>query len=207
MALADGGVYDNMADQWGQGLEARKKRWAEAAELHQPDELIVVNSSGGNWWRPVTSLRTPFLGEIRALMRDKDVLYDTSTSLRRHGLVGLFDRAELTGQGLRGALVHIPQSPFDVAKAFHDSTDWPERARRARGLLGALADAGEREEEWKSLADASTKVHTSLSGLGTEKSAALLRHGYMLAMANLHVILDYPLLDVPKTDRFLALVS
>jgi hypothetical protein len=42
--------------------------------------------------------------------------------------------------------------------------------------------------------------------MGVARTADLLRHGYVLAMANLHVILDYPLLDVPSRDAFEAMV-
>jgi hypothetical protein len=36
--------------------------------------------------------------------------------------------------------------------------------------------------------------------MGVSRAADLLRHGYVLAMANLHVILSYPLRDVPSRD-------
>ena len=35
MALVDGGVYDNIADQWPIGVNARKKRWPELARALQ----------------------------------------------------------------------------------------------------------------------------------------------------------------------------
>ena len=41
----------------------------------------------------------------------------------------------------------------------------------------------------------------------TDVAASLLYHGYVLAMANLNVILDYPLLAVPSMDRFRDMVS
>lgn len=206
MALVDGGVYDNMADQWGSDVAERKARWRElAAGLQEPEELVVINASGGLGWGGVGSLRMPLLGEILSLLRDKDVLYDNSTSLRRKGLVGRFDRAELQGKGLRGALVHIPQSPFQVPHNFERSTDWPERAGRALEVLRALE--GESETEWEALTSASRGVKTSLSRLGPERTATVLRHGYLLAMANCHVILDYPLVAVPPTGRFLGMVT
>jgi hypothetical protein len=206
MALVDGGVYDNMADQWGSDITERKTRWGElAAGLQEPEELVVVNASGGMGWAGVGSLRLPLLGEILSLLRDKDVLYDNSTSLRRKGLVGRFDRAELQGKGLRGALVHIPQSPFEVPRRFERSVDWPERSRRAIEVLHALE--GESETEWEALTRASRGVKTSLSRLGPERTATVLRHGYLLAMANCHVILGYPLVAVPPTGRFLGMVT
>src|SRR5947208_13213555 len=128
-----------MADQWGQGMDARRGRWPEhAAEMREMDELIVVNSSAGLPFGAVRSLRWPLLGELLSLLRDKDVLYDNGTTLRRYGLVARFDRAALTGTGLRGSLVHIPDSPFTVPRAFEGSTVWPDRATRARAVLQAL---------------------------------------------------------------------
>ena len=206
MALVDGGVYDNMADQWGADVADRKDRWnPEAKGLHEPEELVVVNASGGMGWGSVASLRIPLVGEILGMLRDKDVLYDNTTSLRRKGLVGRFDRAELQGQGLRGALVHIPQSPFEVPRRFETSTQWPARQARAQAALAWLA--GEDEQGWKDQVKASRGVKTSLTKLGTARSAGLLRHAYLLAMANLHVILGYPLVPVPPMQRFVDLVS
>jgi hypothetical protein len=206
VALVDGGVYDNMADQWGSDVAGRKARWGElAAGLQEPEELVVINASGRMGWARVESLRMPLLGEILSLFRDKDVLYDNSTSLRRKGLVGRFDRAELPGRGLRGALVHIPQSPFKVPRNFERSADWPERARRATEVLNALE--GESETEREELTRASRGVKTSLGRLGPERSANLLRHGYLLAMANCHVILGFPLVAIPARGGFLGMVT
>jgi predicted acylesterase/phospholipase RssA len=205
LALVDGGVYDNMADQWAQGIASRKRRWSVlAADLHEPDELVVVNASAGLRFKSVASLRIPLIGEVLTLLRDKDVLYDNGTSLRRQALVARFELTERDQKGLRGALVHIPRSPYFVPKAFqHDDSD-PARAARAGAALAAL---GDHEDEWAAIADANSRVATTLSTLGVEVSARLVRHAYVLAMVNLHVILDYPLLAMPDSARFERLVS
>jgi predicted acylesterase/phospholipase RssA len=201
VALMDGGVYDNMADQWPQGVGARKRRWAPLADgLGEPEELVVVNASAPLEWGPIAKAGVPVLGEIMGLLRAKDVLYDNTTALRRWGLVGRFDRAELERRGLRGALVHIPRSPFEIATEFAAQTFWPQRAERARAVLSHLS--GEDQVEWEQIAKDDSAVGTTLWGFGTEVSARLLRHAYVLAMANLHVILDYPLLDVPSRESF-----
>ena len=57
-------------------------------------------------------------------------------------------------------------------------------------------------EQWKQIARSNARVKTTLSRLGTDVAASLLYHGYVLAMANLHVILDYPLLPVPYNGPF-----
>jgi predicted acylesterase/phospholipase RssA len=206
IALMDGGVYDNMADQWPQGVGARKRRWEPlASELREPEELVVVNASAPLTWGKIAKAGVPLLGEIMALLRTKDVLYDNTTALRRWGLVGRFDRADLEGRGLRGALVHIPRSPFEIPSEFVAQSFWPKRAERALAALGVLD--GEDAQVWEQIAKADCDVRTTLWGSGTEVSARLIRHGYLLAMANLHVILDYPLLDVPPPARFEALVT
>ena len=46
MVLSDGGVYDNMAEQWPIGVGPRKRRWPSRLELLQEaDTLVVVNAS------------------------------------------------------------------------------------------------------------------------------------------------------------------
>ena len=196
VTLTDGGVYDNMADQWPSGVARRAKR-RPALELRVPDELIVVNSSAGLDWSSVRRLRIPLVGESLSLMRDVDVMYDNSASRRMKALVREFEDEE----GLSGALVTIEQSPFEVPNAF-DSGDSP-RADRARAVRAKLGD----EEEWKLIAKQDSAVATTLNKLGTEVAARLIRHGYATAMANLHVILNHPLLDVPDMAEFEALVE
>jgi predicted acylesterase/phospholipase RssA len=199
MVLVDGGVYDNMADQWALGIAARKARWPEAATLSDVDELIVVNSSGGLGWQDrLGKLRWPFAGELLALVADKDVLYDNGNSVRRQLIVDRFRATEREGHGLRGALVHIPQSPLGVADAYLNSSN-PELAARARTVVDRL---GPERERWDRLAEESATTKTSLSKLGVDRSASLVQHAYMLAMANLHVLLGYPWLDPPARERF-----
>jgi predicted acylesterase/phospholipase RssA len=208
-ALVDGGVYDNMADQWAQGLPRRSKRWAALKPgFHPADELVVVNGSAGLNWSSQWHLAWPLASEVFSLTRDVSVLYDNGNSLRRQSLTARFDRAELEGQGLRGALVHIPQSPFKAPDAFKDADAiWPERAKRARGALAHLEQSGHDPDSWSTVAEANAAVKTTLSGLGTDVSARLLHHAYVLAMVNLHVILGYPLLDVPDRQRFVSLLE
>jgi hypothetical protein len=130
MLLTDGGVYDNMADQWLAGLSARVTDNTEL-KVKSPalDESIVVNSSAGPHWVPVRASWLPIRNELTALMRVKDVQYAVSTGTRRHQLVCDWDAAAQAGHGTRGALVHIGQSPFEVPDAFSKATaHWPQRA-------------------------------------------------------------------------------
>jgi predicted acylesterase/phospholipase RssA len=205
LVLTDGGVYDNMADQWAQGYRERTTCWPALEQDHyEPEELIVVNASGGLGMRPMRRAWIPAFGELAALWKDKDVLYDQTTALRRQGLVGRFDRAELQGEGMKGALVHIPQSPYEVPDAFIGRGDWPGRQQRAGQALVTLGDT---RESWEEVARQDAAVGTVLCRLGSEVATRLVRHGYVLAMVNLHVILGYPLLPIPPVQRFKDLVS
>lgn len=210
MVLADGGVYDNMADQWPQGFRGRSECWPSLPEEHhEPEVLIVVNASQGLDWKTMKRSRIPGLGGVFALLKVKDVLYDQTTAQRRAGLVGRFDRAELEARAgqpgrMRGALVHIPQSPYDVPRAYQKSAFWSDRAKRARTVLAELEEAS---DDWEAIARADAEVPTVLSALGTEVAARLIRHGYVLAMANLHTILDYPCFAVPDEQPFRDLVG
>lgn len=208
MVLSDGGVYDNMADQWHQGFDERLRRWPELADIEaRPEELIVANASGGWRWSPIK--RWGLLrGEAVGLLRAKDILYEVTTAHRRQGLVGRFDRAALQHEGLRGALVHIQQSPWDIAERWSKAGDrWPERAERARAVLAALEAGPLSAADWERIAAETSAVATTLGALGEDVTARLLHHAYALAMCNLHIILGYPLLDLPDEGDLRALVA
>jgi hypothetical protein len=176
------------------------------------DDAVVVSASAGLGAEALRRLWVPLLGELFTLLRDKDVLYDNGNSVRRRELVARFDFAELHPPGLRGALVHIEQSPFTVPKAFEGEAErWPERAQRAtsaRASLEATAEPGANlEQAWRAIAEANAAVPTTLVAFTNEVTARLLHHAYVLTMVNLHVILGYPLLAAPARERFEQLLS
>jgi hypothetical protein len=206
LALHDGGVYDNMADQWAHGRENRRRRVPD--RFQDADEMVVANGSAGLGWGSARTLALPWVGELLTLLRDKSVLYDNGNSVRRQELVARFDLAEREGTGLRGALVHIPQSPYHVPRLFAQPGAPPERARRAGEAIARLdSESDESEDEWEEIARLNAAVGTTLLGFSVEVTARLVRHAYVLAMANLHVILGYPLLPIPSADEVQALVS
>jgi hypothetical protein len=202
MVLVDGGVYDNMADEWALGVRERNTRWAGLASFSEPDELVVVNASGAMGWKSMRRLSLPLLGELLTLKRDIDILYDVSTSTRRRWLVDRFDAGV---EGMSGALVHIAQSPFRVPRLIVERLPaGDERVGRAQAVLAKLGDS---EPRWRAVVGITRRVQTTLSKVGEERAARLVEHGYVLALANLHVHLGYPLLDVPPPERFDALVG
>ena len=199
LALVDGGAYDNMADEWALGVADRNKRWAALAPgLNEPDELIVVNSSGPLDLRPLGRLRLPLLGEALTLKRDIDLLYDTTTSVRRRWLHDTF----IAGSSLKGEIIQISQSPFHVAQSF--APHGGAGAERARAVLTALAGT---EDDWNERVKRTRSVKTTLSRIPAVLAADLVHHGYMLAMANLHVVLGYPLLPLPPESWYADFVA
>jgi predicted acylesterase/phospholipase RssA len=208
MALVDGGVYDNMADQWARGMGSRLRRHSGITpQPRAADELVVVNSSAGLGWGRLPGLRLPAVGELLTLLRDKSVLYDNGNSLRREALVTAFKAAEAGAGGMNGALVHIPQSPFLVPRAFAKGSGAAKE--RANAALAALTESGGEEAEryWADIARDNAKVATTLVSFDVATAARLLYHAYVLAMINLHVILGYPLLAMPDPGRFDAIAA
>jgi hypothetical protein len=204
LALVDGGVYDNMADQWSQGLASRNARGAQPpTRFRKADQLVVVNSSAGLDWSPLRGLGLPLAGELLALLRDKSVLYDNGNSLRRQALIARFSQAEKDGVGIEGALVHIPQSPFKVPSTFQ-AAEGPRgaRAQAALRLLTKDGEAAATEARWSKVAKENSAVPTTLVSFDVPTAARLLHHAYVLAMVNLHVVLGHPLLDMPDEARF-----
>jgi hypothetical protein len=206
MVLTDGGVYDNMADQWFQGYPARTARLPRLSALaHAPvDVLLVANASAGWRWRPMPASPLRSLREVAGLTRAKSIMYDATTSHRRYGLVAQFEAAAAGGTGMRGALVHIPQSPFRVARAFAGDDD-EGRRRRAAEVLAHLGEGA--EDDWGAIARANTEVETVLRALGPATTARLLRHAYTLAMCNAHVLFGWGLLPVPSQQELESWVT
>ena len=198
--LTDGGVYDNMGTEWPMRLAARLREGTPPAGVATADELVVVNGSAGLDVVEPALARVPVLGEITTLLAVKDVLYDQTTSVRRRLLdlrfrVSRRDPESRQG-GLAGTLVQIDRSPYELADAMSRFPDLlGERARRVIDHLGG-DDDGIRQR-WARTADANRKVKTALSKVPADRAASLVAHAYALTMANCHVMLGYPLVDVP----------
>ena len=146
VVLSDGGVYDNMADQWEWGFENRqsyagqKERTVlDRAQPQGATHLVVVNASKGmEGDDDALDVQPGLVGELTSLTSAINVLYDVSTAPRRSRLVQEFDRPG----GLDGMLVHIGTSPYVVIDRFTGAKGpLGTRARAAERLLGQLTDA------------------------------------------------------------------
>jgi hypothetical protein len=92
-------------------------------------------------------------------------------------------------------------------------------AKRARGVMsgiqnmrpGSLGEAVIRsyaiEDEWGERALRNASLSTSLSKIGRETAAGLIRHAFAVAMAKLHVIYEYPLCQLPSIEEINGLMD
>ena len=186
IVVNDGGVYDNMADQWEQGMDGRDDRVAPSVQA-PAEELVVVNAGKAMGWSPfpTSSLKHEFSGLTRTI----DILYDVSTSHRRQAMIARFRAAAELGEGLTGALVHVAQSPFRVPTRYQMRSD--EAGERARTALAALATLGRDAAGWDALTRSNPGVPTTLGALGASVTADLLEHAWVLTVVNVYVTLGY----------------
>jgi hypothetical protein len=218
--LVDGGVYDNMGDQWAQGFTGRVAQSPELAGLagQQPQNLLVVNASARSGWSSAPALmRVPLLGELITMLKEKGILYQVGTTNRRSGLIHQFDTVRtartlpagpqrdqlLTAAGLSGALTHIASTPRWTSTVTLSSAAEQAACAQVAAKLSAFAN-----QSW--IDEARTRsmaVPTTLAKLGRENATALLWHGYVLTMANLHVFAGAPLYDLPSKQRFQSLMD
>lgn len=213
LILTDGGVYDNMGDQWARGFASRAGLWKWiAAERPAPEQLVVVNASARAPWSPFRTGWIPLIGEVLSFLRINNILYVNTTNVRRQEVVRSYDPAapERAGE-LPGVLVQIAQSPFAVAGYFAKAAGLPVSAR-ATAVIAALGS--DNRGSWAEIARKNSEVGTTLAKLGTAVSARLLYQGYVTAMCNLHVTFGgpgklggWPLLAIPKLERFEGLVG
>ncbi len=209
MVLTDGGVYDNMGDQWARGFAARVKLCPDLGKGRiAPTQLVVVNASARIPWIPFRRRFLPLLGELAAFIRVNDIMYINTTNVRRQAIVDSFNPLDPTkASALPSVLVQISQSPFVVANSFAKFTG--PVADRAKQVLEVLKN-GPTSDEWAQIARENSVVATSLSKFGTEVTARLIYQGYVVTMCNLHVLFgeDFPLRpDELSLERFRALIK
>lgn len=210
MVLTDGGVYDNMGDEWARGFNSRLKPWPQLGVGREaPNQLVVVNASARIPWNPFRRRLIPLVGELAALLRVNNVMYINTTNVRRQEIVASYNPAEpAKASGLRSVLVQIDQSPFRVANKYAGST--APVADRARAVLEALRTGPVSEAEWTQIARDNSAVATSLSKMGIDVSARLIYQGYVVTMCNLHVLFGagFPLAPSELAiERFRELMS
>ena len=223
--LNDGGVYDNMADQWEYGYPNRADEWSgpnglASIQQHRASYLIVVNGSQG-WNTPRPIGKGGFTQEKEGLMRAQGVQYDVSTSHRRQALYTLFRAAEARPTGaVDGIFAQINDSPYRIPINFGSIALAKARAENKPGLwdddMAARADEAVafldtqpdyQPEFWSALAAANASTKTTLAKLGPARAATLLEHGYVLTMVLMYVLDNRGTLRPIDRTRFQRLCS
>ncbi len=208
IVLVDGGVYDNMADEWEYGYTSRKKSWPSVADA-QPRAaglLLVANASGG--WNEIKPIKGRGVRlELAGVLRSKDVQYDVSTAHRRRALAAMFRDHDTKSPD--GAFAQVSASPYDVAEQFGTRPGWQvdARSQRADEVRQFLDGQGYTPAQWASIVRKTSGVPTTLAPLGRDTTAALLEHGYVLAMVNMYVLHGLGELRAIDRTRFARLAA
>jgi hypothetical protein len=191
LATTDGGVYDNMADQWPIGLPDRIARLrGKPAIMSRPDRqtvldeleertptfVVVANASGALGFCRVGRAALPLVGELLGLLQAKDVLYDNGTSVRRQALIDKFDRDHPPG-----TLIHIASTPDAVIRGVD-----PDRDPRIRNALTYIERCGG-STVWQQRTRAATAVGTTLWPIGRDKTYNVITCAYVQTVVNLHL--------------------
>ena len=186
LMVNDGGVYDNMADQWHQGFARRAERAGFPARAINPelpvDLLVVANAGGALSWKDKVPGR--LFRDVPGLKRTIDILYDVSTSNRRQRLVEDFDLAG-SGSGIAGVLTHVRTSPVALALRFtYRGTD--AQKAEASAALSMLREL-QTDDGWVQLADRNAQVKTTLGRLTRAQVVDLAWHAYLLTRVGLWI--------------------
>ncbi len=181
LVLADGGVYDNMGDEWEYGYPERAKESALLPPDGAANFLVVANAGKDLGWQSFRRVGRVWR-EVRGLKRDLDVVYDVSTSQRRRTLLRLFREAEDAGVGLVGVIAHIPTSPLDVCAAFTGDSRRGDRAQEARIALNNM------HEHWPEIASRNSNVPTTLGAISVDTTVELILQAATLVTVSGYVV-------------------
>lgn len=186
VVLSDGGVYDNMADQWESGLATRLTVCEPLRSLQEAAEILIVANASAAWeWRPFDA-RGRIGRELLGLARDQGVQYDVSTARRRNQLLERFESHRVDGgPGLVGVIVMIDRLPMRLAAPFTaGDDDIASRAREAVTYIDACHNSG----EWQAMADGNARVPTTLGPIGEQSVLDLMEQSYTSTMVGLYVL-------------------
>jgi hypothetical protein len=217
LALTDGGVYDNMAEEWLLSFAKRTARFRERADevattdpelggvlrgaaerlaAREPDFVVIANASGSLGPRFAWTTFLPLVGELFALLRVKSILYDNGNTTRRRLIVDEFIDGDLSG-----IIVHIDTDPWDVVGDGRASTDPTVRGRAEAVAVRLTSTPGLEPASTIEPAGAATVLYP----LGRGRIAKLLQRSYALACVQAHIWHDLPLVEIPPLPWFEAL--
>lgn len=87
--LSDGGVYDNLGEQWARGYWDRLSHWRSLPSLNPaPSQMIIINSSPSQTFQEIPwGAKIPTLGEIVYIFLNMNVLLYAVTNARLRAAV------------------------------------------------------------------------------------------------------------------------
>jgi len=195
LVLVDGGVYDNMADQWFEGIERRRTEWAdrgEDASMIEPVDFLVLSNASAGWrWRKIRSTwSSTFLTvrEVSSLSRDYQIMYNTIARRRRRHIVDLWKYTPA-----QGALVQIDRAPLDTLNV---------RSPQADRIKDAVTGLGLTAEEWNELVRHSDSYPTVLRRVKPERARRILWHSYVLTAVSVSSWLGTEMTRLPTIEEF-----
>jgi hypothetical protein len=215
LALTDGGVYDNMADEWllsftertasfrvraerigNPELRVQLQAAAERLAARAPNFFVIANASGPLGFRFAWTTFVPLFGELAGLLRVKSILYDNGHTTRRRMIVD-----EFIDRDLAGILVHISTDPWDVVRDGLNTRDPGVRARAEAVAAVLWATPGLDPKITETPTGAGTVLYPLRRGL----IANLLQRSYAIACVQAHIWHGLPLVEIPPLAWFQAL--
>ena len=204
LPLSDGGAYDNMGVQWD---TRRRKRleceWGSSCPEGMgpaPTLLVVANASAPWTWRRWTA-KNPLSTEIASLSRNQGIQYDQTTATRRQVLFNTFSTAADTGKGLKGIILTISRTPFEVCDRYvkNEASPFHVRAVETRNLIarsaGCSADDCDHDSlrcsarvHWGGVVAFNSSVPTTLGKVGRPATDSIMSHARTAATAYLYVL-------------------
>lgn len=214
--LSDGGVYDNMGDEWARGYWDHTHGDASDFDMGPvPKKLLVVNASAAGAGKRAWLLnRIPLIGDLYAIKAESDVMYKETTAVRRADMWTQFDvQRQLAAEDnpvanklLAGSMIHIatpatwPSSPGQAPPAGVRPEDWSTAVAPLNGLGDTCRAAVE------AACSSAASVRTTLRRVKKDRAADLLWHGYLLAMVNF-VVFEGHDWQWKSRDEFVRLIK
>jgi hypothetical protein len=213
LVLTDGGVYDNLGDQWARTYWDRHRNHPDWRQNMGPvpERLLVVNGSRDAAHRKAPRLATwPGISSLWSLGRDVAISHTETTATRRHDLIAQFDlsrqmleSSKRSAVGAKGASTDVrPPMPGSIVHIGTPAT-WPLDPKHAQHPPGVsaehFADVQRQLRDFPetdllaTAAAAANKTPVTLKGLGTEVVTDLIWHGHALSAVNLAVFFGMPL--------------
>lgn len=201
LVLADGGVYNNLGNDWFNLAERAATVPFGLDSRFQPppriDYQIIVNASSPSKVMPVP--KVPLVRKFLMFTRMMTVLYENTLRPRI---------TQLDSQPRHNAtVIDIAMSPLELADRAKGGGGSDDRVvRRVDNLRVQLARLS--DDYWAELVDETSLLKTTLTSVGNERAARLMRHGYLSAMVALHARFGSSgLEDVPDERAFIELTE